>query len=257
MLRPRIIPCLLLKNGELVKTIKFEEEKYIGDPINAVKIFNEKEVDELVILDISATTNNEKPNFKLISHIAAECRMPLCYGGGIKTVDEIEKLIRLGVEKIALSSSAIYDFELIKKATKKVGSQSIVVVLDVKQTGLIKKEYKVFTHRGKKPVKKNLYELIYELQISGIGEIIINSIDNDGTRKGYNFDLIDKVFNLINVPLTVLGGAGSINHVIEVIKRYGIIGVAAGSIFVLKGKFRAVLIQYFNKKEKDQLVNIE
>ncbi len=257
MLRPRIIPCLLIKNGELVKTIKFKDEKYIGDPINAVKIFNEKEVDELIVLDISATINNEKPNLKLISQIAAECRMPLCYGGGIKTVEEIETLIRLGVEKIALSFSAIYDSELIKKASKKVGSQSIIAVLDVKQMGLIKKEYKVFTHRGKKPVKKNFYDLINEFQISGVGEIIINSIDKDGTRKGYDLDLIDKVFNLVNVPISVLGGAGSINHVIEVIKRYGLIGVAAGSLFVLKGKFRAVLIQYFNKKEKDNLVKFK
>ncbi len=253
MLRPRIIPCLLIRNGGLIKTKNFQEIKYLGDPLNAVRIFNEKQVDEIIILDIDATLKGIKPNYQLINDIASECSMPICYGGGIKTLDEIEHLIRMGIEKIALSSSAIMNPSLLKTASDRVGSQSIVVVLDIKKIGLINKSYKIFTHNGKESININLIDLIQGLEDKGVGEIVINSIDRDGTMKGYDMNLMDIVFENTNIPVTALGGAGNYQDLTELIQRYKIIGAAAGSIFVFKGKFKAVLLQYPNPREKDTI----
>ena len=255
MLRSRIIPCLLLHNKGLTKTINFSNHKYIGDPLNAVRIFNEKNVDEIMIFDIDKTVNNQQPDYKLISDIARECRMPLCYGGGIKTADEVEKIISLGVEKVSLSNSAIMNPNLISECAKRIGAQSVALTIDIKSTGLLKNNYQVCTKNGKKTIKKYYLDVINDSIKSGVGEIVINSYDKDGTGKGYDFNLIDSIYPNINVPLTVLGGASSYEDIRNLIKRYKIIGAAAGSVFTLKGKFRAVLLQYPENKEKQLLLN--
>jgi cyclase len=250
MLFPRIIPCLLVKNKGLVKTVKFGNPKYIGDPINAVKIFNEKEVDELIVLDIDATSENRGPDYRMIENLAAECRMPLCYGGGITTLKEIQKVISLGVEKVSLSYAGITNPELIGEASAVVGSQSIVVVLDVKK---INNRYEIFTHNGKNRVMQDVFELALKMTELGAGEIVINSIDNDGMMQGYDFDIIQKLQNLIHVPITALGGAGSLSDVVKLFERFGQIGAGAGSLFVFKGTYKAVLINYPNRMEKKSI----
>ncbi|MCZ2207578.1 AglZ/HisF2 family acetamidino modification protein [Cylindrospermopsis raciborskii] len=255
MLYPRIIPCLLIHQGGLVKTIQFNQPKYVGDPLNAVRIFNEKEVDELIVVDIDATDLGREPNYTMIANLASECRMPLCYGGGVKTPEQVERLISLGVEKVAISSAAIANPELITKSAQRVGNQSIVVVLDVKKTSLVNKHYEVFTHNGKKPTGLCPAKFAYQSQLLGAGEVLLNSIDQDGTLKGYDIALIDKVREAIHIPMTVLGGAGSYADIKTVIQRYGVIGAAAGSLFVFKGKHRAVLIQYPNRSEKDDILS--
>jgi len=252
MLRPRIIPCLLVTNGGLVKTVNFKNPKYVGDPINAVKIFNEKEVDELIVLDIDATIKNTEPDYRMISNLAAECRMPLCYGGGIKTVKQIERVIALGVEKVSISSSAVKTPNLISEAAKCVGSQSVVVVMDVKKSG-IRRRYEVYTNNGTKGTGLDPAEVARRVEDYGAGEVVVNSIDSDGEMKGYDLELISKVREAITLPLTVLGGAGSIQDMNDLITHFGIIGAAAGSLFVFKGKYRAVLINYPIPSEKELL----
>lgn len=253
MLRPRIIPCLLVKDKGLVKTINFKNPKYVGDPINAVRIFNEKEVDELIVLDIDATLEKRGPDYKMIEHLAAECRMPLCYGGGVKTSGQVQRIVDLGVEKVALSSTAIENPEIVTEAAKCVGNQSVVVVLDVKK-GAIGDKYEVRTHNGHNKTGKSPVKLARQMERHGAGEIIVNSIDNDGLMKGYDFDLVQKIRDEISVPLTVLGGAGSLDDISRLISKFGIIGAAAGSLFVFKGVYRAVLINYPNREEKDALI---
>ena len=251
MLRSRIIPVLLVRDKGLVKTTKFSDEKYVGDPLNAVRIFNEKESDELMIVDIDATVKGKEPDYKSIENWASECRMPLCYGGGIRTAEQALKILSLGVEKVALSSSAIANPKLIREISTQVGNQSVVVVIDVKKKLL--GGYKVFTHNGKKSVSIELFSLIHELEQQGVGEIIVNNIDLDGTMKGYDMNLLAKLRDKVNVPLTYLGGAGSHLDLKKVVEGYSPIGVAAGSLFVFKGKYRAVLINYPNSEEKNSL----
>ncbi len=256
MLRSRIIPCLLMQNGGLVKTVNFQNPKYIGDPINAVKIFNEKQADELIILDIDATRLKKHPNYKLITFIAQESRMPLCYGGGIKNMEQIEKIICLGVEKVALSSVAISNPDLVYNAARQFGSQSIVIVMDVKKTGIFKTPEIVIENSniltGYKP---DAFAKLMEA--NGAGEIVINSVDNDGNMEGYDLSIINKIKNTVNIPVTALGGAGSLNDIKILINKFGTIGAAAGSLFVFKGKYKAVLINYPDKNLKETLLNIE
>lgn len=252
MLRARIIPCLLVHNGGLVKTTRFGDPKYVGDPLNAVRIFNEKQVDELIVVDIDATVCGREPDYGLIANLAAECCMPLCYGGGVKTVEQIERIVALGVEKVSLGSAAANEPGLIEQAAQRVGSQSIVVVMDVKKSGLLGR-YEVFSHNGTQKVGRNPVEMACQLAAMGAGEILLNSIDHDGTMKGYDLDLIDAVRNATRLPMTVLGGAGSLDDIRALVARYGAIGAAAGSLFVFKGKYRAVLIQYPQPGEKDSL----
>jgi cyclase len=253
MLRPRLIPCLLVHNDGLVKTVNFGNPKYVGDPINAVRIYNEKEVDELIVVDIDATVKGAEPDYQLISHLASECRMPLCYGGGVRTVAQIEKIISLGVEKVAVSSAAVENPALISDAASRVGSQSVVVVIDVKKSGLLRR-YEVVTHNASRRTGLNPVEFARQMAEFGAGEIVINSVDRDGEMKGYDLDLIEHVRQAVHLPLTVLGGAGSLDDLKELISRYGIIGAAAGSLFVFKGKYRAVLINYPNRAEKEALL---
>jgi cyclase len=253
MLRPRIIPCLLVKNHGLVKTINFQSPKYVGDPINAVKIFNEKEVDELIVLDIDATAENREPDYEMIKHLAEECRMPLCYGGGVKSAEQVKRIIGLGVEKVAISSAAIENTELIETASEYVGSQSVVVVLDVRHRGS-GGSYEVFIKNGKKATGKDAVQLAQKSQQRGAGEIVINSIDYDGVMKGYDLALVQKIRDSVGVPITVLGGAGALIDIGALISKFGTIGCAAGSLFVFKGVYRAVLINYPNRAEKEQLI---
>jgi cyclase len=253
MLRPRVIPCLLVHDKGLVKTIKFRDPKYVGDPINAVKIFNEKEADELVVLDIDASVGGREPDYRMIRNLAAECRMPLCYGGGVRSVEQARTIIGLGVEKVALSSAAIERPALIQEIAREIGAQSVVVVLDAKKK-LFGSRYETFTHNGTKGTGRCPIEFAREAERLGAGEIVINSIDNDGVMKGYDVDLADKVRAVTNVPLTILGGAGSLDDVAALISRFGVIGASAGSLFVFKGPYRAVLISYPTVMERDRLI---
>ena len=252
MLRSRIIPFLLIHKGGLYKTINFKQHKYIGDPLNAVRLFNEKEVDELVVVDIDASYKGNEPDYKLIKNLSMECRMPLCYGGGVKSVEQFDRIISLGVEKVAVSSAAIDDPDIIFKAASRVGSQSVVGVIDVKKSMFLGK-HQVLTLNGLKKTNLEPAKWAAKLQNLGAGEIILNSIDQDGSMKGYDLDIIDEVYNAISIPLTVLGGAGSIMDIHSLLSKYGIIGAAAGSLFVFKGKFRAVLINYPNQEEKNKI----
>jgi cyclase len=255
MLRPRMIPCLLVQNGGLVKTIRFGEPKYVGDPINAVRIFNEKEVDELVVLDIDATVNGGEPDYSLIASMAAECRMPLCYGGGVKTVEQVERIISLGVEKVAISSAAIDDPSLVSDAAARVGSQSIVVVLDVRKAGLLQRP-ELFTHNGRKARGMSPFDFAKRLEELGAGEILVNVIDRDGTMKGYDLPLVKQMRETIGIPMSVLGGAGGLADMEALFRNCGVIGAAAGSMFVFKGKYRAVLIQYPGQGDRDALTAV-
>jgi len=241
MLRTRIIPILLLKDAGLVKTIKFKNPKYIGDPINAVRIFNEKEVDELVFLDISATPNKRKLNFDLIKDIASEAFMPFGYGGGITELSDIEKLFKIGVEKVILNTIAYKNPNLIKEASKIFGNQSIVVSVDVKKT--LFQGLKIFINSGTIKIPENIIDYIKKIEQLGVGEIIINSIDKDGTMMGYDLELIKLVANAVQIPVVAFGGAGSL-HDFKKAKEYNASALAAGSLFVFNGPHRAVLISY-------------
>lgn len=252
MLRPRIIPCLLVKDQGLVKTENFKNPRYLGDPMNAVRIFNEKEVDELVIIDIDATIEGRGPDLQMIKNWAEECRMPLCYGGGITTVEQAQQIFTLGVEKIALSSGAINNPNLVKDLSEKVGAQSVVIILDVKKK--LFGGYEVYTHNGKKSTGKSPMEWIKIFQDLGAGEIVINNIDEDGKMKGYDLNLLEKCKSVTTLPFTALGGAGTLDHVASLIEKFGIIGCSAGSLFVYKGKLKAVLINYPNFEEKENII---
>ena len=252
MLRPRIIPCLLIHNGGLVKTQKFASPKYVGDPLNAVKIFNEKEADELIVLDIDASRLKRDPDFGLIKSLAAECRMPLCYGGGVKTVEQVERIVGLGVEKVAVSSAATRDPSLVAKAAEVVGNQSVVVVMDVKRNWRGTK-WEVRTHNATKKTGLDPVEFARKVEALGAGEVVINSVDRDGIMKGYDLDLVRPIRNSIGIPITVLGGAGSLDDIGGLISFFGTVGAAAGSFFVFKGVYRAVLISYPSRSERDAL----
>ncbi len=256
MLRPRIIPCLLIHKGGLVKTVQFADPKYVGDPLNAVRIFNEKEVDELMVIDIDASREKRAPNETLLAQLAAECRMPLCYGGGVKTVEQIERLIALGIEKIALGSAAVDEPQLVTRAAQRVGSQSIVVVIDVKTTGLMRRKEVVVINATRRTGREPA-AFARELETLGVGEIVLNSVDRDGKLDGYDIELVNSVRREIKVPLTVLGGAGSMDDINTLVAQHPVIGAAAGSLFVFKGKYRAVLINYPSSEERAALIRRE
>ncbi len=254
MLRPRIIPSLLLHQGGLVKTVGFKEPKYVGDPINAVKIFNEKECDELAVFDIDATANGVEPDFKLLAHLAAESRMPLAYGGGVRTAAQAKKIIGLGVEKVCVSAAAVENPPLVMQMAEEVGRQSVVVVLDYKRR-LLGKERDVYTHNGKRATQRTLMDLALEFQERGAGEIVVNSIDQDGRMKGYDLELAARLRRELKVPFTMLGGAGSLADIEALVNACGgIVGAAAGSLFVFKGAYRAVLINYPAPEQREQIV---
>jgi cyclase len=254
MLRPRIIPCLLVRNKGLVKTVKFKDGKYVGDPLNAVKIFNEKEVDELMLFDIDATTQKREPDFEMIKNVAIESRMPLCYGGGVKTVEHCKRIISLGAEKVAISSVALGNPAIITEMARAVGTQSIIIVIDVKYKGLFNKP-EVYSHNATKATGMNPVEFAKKCEAAGAGEIVINSVDRDGVMCGYDLKLAKEIREVVSVPITILGGAASSDDVATLIKELGIVGAAAGSLFVFKGKYKAVLINYPNENEKKQILD--
>lgn len=242
MLRARIIPSLLVRRSGLVKTRKFGDDKYVGDPINAVRIFNEKEVDELIVSDIDATAEGREPDYEMIAHLAAECRMPLCYGGGVTSVEQAKRIMGLGVEKVALSAAAVKRPELVSEIAEQVGAQSVVVVLDVKKKLL--GGYRVHVRNGTSDTKRDPADFAREMERRGAGEIVVNAIDQDGMMQGYDLTLASQVRDAVSLPMTILGGAGSYDHMREAAARLGTVGLAAGSLFVFKGQYRAVLINY-------------
>lgn len=254
MLRSRVIPCLLIHNKGLVKTVKFRDPKYVGDPINAVKIFNEKAVDELMVLDIDATRYGLEPDYESIRYIANECRMPLCYGGGIKTLAQAKSIINLGVEKVAISSGALDNPSVLKEIASTIGQQSVVVVLDVKKS--LFGRYEIFTHNFTKKVRRGFDEVLQELDQIGIGELVVNSVDRDGCLSGYDDALAEYVRNVVACPLTILGGAGCQDDVLSLIKKFKIIGASAGSLFVFKGPYKAVLISYLDADVREEIYHI-
>lgn len=254
MLRPRIIPSLLVHQGGLVKTVGFAGPKYVGDPINAVRIFNEKEADELSVFDIDATSQGRQPDYRMIEHLAAECRMPLCYGGGVTTVDQVKRICSLGVEKVAVSAAAVRSPDLISEMAEAVGRQSVVVVLDVKaKKGLWAKGYELVTHNAHVRHPQDPFEFASEMVRAGAGELVINSVDRDGCMQGYDLSLAKKVRDVVSIPLTFLGGAGSTDHLMQLFKACGVVGAAAGSLFVFKGPYKAVLINYPSVGQKDAI----
>lgn len=253
MLRTRVIPVLLLQDGGLVKGQQFKNHKYVGDPINAVKIFNEKEVDELVFLDISATEENRSPNFDLIADIASEAFMPFGYGGGVKTVAQIERLFSIGVEKAIINTATFLDPNMVEEAVKVAGSQSIVVSMDVKKSLL--GHYEVYTNNGKTKTKLDPVTYAKKVQDYGVGELIVSSIDREGTGKGYDLRLLEMVSNAVDIPVVGLGGAGGVQHLADAKNQTAISGLAAGDMFIFHGKHKAVLITYPNYSDLEKLFN--
>lgn len=258
MLRPRIIPVLLLSEGELVITENFADQIYVGDPINTARIFNEKLADELFIADIGASLKSQAPDFRLLGQIAEECQMPLSYAGGVNNLDQIGRILASGYEKVALGSATIYNPGLPGAATKEFGSQSISAVLDVRKcqsTG----EHQLYSMSGTVKAETNIIDHIDKLLDDGVGEIIVNSVDKDGTRTGFDLELIEIVYSRTSTPITVLGGAGAVEDISSIANRFGSIGIAAGSLFSLYGNYRAVLITYPDAQERAELItsNVE
>lgn len=241
MLQTRIIPVLLYTENGLYKTEKFNKPKYIGDPLNTVRIFNEKEVDELIVLDIEASKKQQEPNYALIEDLASECFMPVCYGGGITNIKQMQTIFSLGIEKIALNIAALKDLSLVREATQYFGSQSIVVAVDIKKNLFGK--YSLFNHCTKKYESKNLLFYLQEIQNAGAGELLLNNVDLDGTQKGYDYELIRLVASKLSIPIIALGGASSVEDFLKATQS-GASACAAGSMFVFHGKHKAVLITY-------------
>jgi cyclase len=246
MIRPRVIPALLLKGQGLVKTVKFKDPKYLGDPINIVRIFNDKEVDELIFLDITATNEKRRPPFEALSKITSECFMPLGYGGGIRSLEDVRTLLGLGVEKVILNTAAVEMPELVTEAAAYAGSQAVVISIDVKRSLLGK--YEVFTHSGLQGTGLDVVRHAQEMERRGAGELFVNSIDRDGTMQGYDLDLVRRVAQAVNTPVVACGGAGKVEHLAEAI-RAGASAAAAGSMFVFQGPLRGVLISYPSQEE--------
>lgn len=255
MIQTRVIPCLLLRDRGLVKTVKFKDPKYLGDPINVVKIFNDKEVDELVFLDITATPNRKKPSFELMAKIAGQCFMPLCYGGGVRTLEDMTKLFGIGIEKVSINTAAVEQPQLIRQAADKFGSQSVIVSIDVRKTWSGK--YEIVTHGGRTRTGLDPVRFAADMEQAGAGELLLNSIDRDGTMEGYDLTLIKRVSGAVGIPVVACGGAGSIGDLVAAVKDGGASAAAAGSLFVFQMPHRAVLINYPNSRELQPLYLVE
>jgi len=242
MLRTRVIPCLLLQDRRLVKTQKFRKPKYVGDPINAIKIFNEKEVDEIIVLDISTTRQNRNPNFEFISELTSEAFMPFSYGGGISCLEDAMRLFNIGVEKIVLNTTVFRNPKIIEKLANIFGSQSVVISIDARKN--IIGNYYAYSEAGRRKEKIPPHLLAKQVEDMGAGEILITSIDKDGMQNGYDINLIKMISDSVNIPVVACGGASSIDDFKQAVKEGGASAVAAGSMFVFHGKHRAVLITY-------------
>ena len=256
MLRSRLSVSLLMKERSLVKSRKFKSFKYIGDPINTVRTLNEKLVDELIILDIEATKLNKKIDFEYLKIIAAKSRMPIAYGGGIKTVEDVEKLISIGIEKVIFGTVAFENSQVLTKAIESVGAQSVCVILDLKKSRF-SSEYRTYIRNGRKKIRIDLEEIIRKFTEMGVGELIFQSIERDGMMTGYDLKLVEKIHTLLKCPFTVLGGAKSLDSIKELDQLYGPLGIAASSIYIFKGPLRAVLINYPNNEEKINLLSFK
>jgi cyclase len=241
MLKHRVIPCLLLRNGGLVKTLKFANPKYVGDPINAIRIFNDKEVDELIVLDISASKEQREPNYALIEQFAGECFMPLCYGGGIRTIEQAQQLFALGVEKVCLQTAAFDDLSLITRLADRFGSQAILVSIDIKRNWRGKPE--LYAAAAGKTLAQQWLDYLKMAEAAGVGEVVLNAVDRDGTMIGMDLALIHEASTALSVPMIAVGGVGSLAH-IKAATDAGASAVAAGAFFVFHGPHRAVLITY-------------
>ncbi len=243
MLQPRTMPCLLLgEQGALVKTVRFRKPRYLGDPITAVKIFNDRQAPELVLLDIAATPGGRGPDIERISDIVSEAFMPLLYGGGVTTIEQIRAVLRAGVEKVALNSAAVTNPALVSRAADEFGSQSVVVALDVKR-GLLS-GHQLVTHNGRRKTRLDPVETAREMVEAGAGELIVNSVDRDGTMIGYDIELVRRIAHAVPVPVVACGGAGKLQDLVDVVQKGGASAAAAGSLFVYHGPHRAVLINY-------------
>jgi cyclase len=252
MLKHRVIPCLLLQNGGLYKTTKFSNPKYVGDPINAIRIFNDKEADELLLLDIRASKEGRDPDYKLIEQIAGECFMPLCYGGGVRSVEQASQLFSLGIEKICIQTAALLDFSIISQISERFGNQSVVFSLDLKKNWLGK--YQVYSAASRSTINLPWIDALQQAVCSGAGEIILNIVDRDGTMRGMDCDIIGKAAKVASVPLIALGGASSLFDIRSAFNA-GASAVAAGAFFVFYGTHRAVLITYPSYQELEGLYN--
>ena len=249
----RIIPCLLLRNNGLVKTVKFKESTYIGDPINTVKIFNEKEIDEIFFLDIDATKLKREPPYELIQNIASESFMPFAYGGGIESLQQIERIIKSGAEKVIINTNAFLQKDFLGQAVQQFGSSTIAVSIDAKKEFL--KGNIVYVKGGTLSTGISPVEYAKKIENEGAGEILINSIDRDGVMEGYDFELIKAISSSVRIPIIACGGAGNLNDFSLAVKEGGASAVAAGSFFVFHGKRRAVLITYPSYSEIEGLFN--
>jgi len=242
LLRTRVIPCLLLKNRGFYKTVRFRNPSYLGDPINILKIFNEKEVDEILILDIGATASQQSLDYNFLRDFASECFMPLGYGGGIQNLEQIKTLFNLGFEKVSINSASYSDPDVVSMAADRFGSQSIVVSIDAKKN--IWGQYEVYTRSGTRKTGRHPGEFAQEMEKRGAGEILINSINRDGAMIGFDLKLIKIVTSAVKIPVIACGGAGNIDHLAEAVHQGGANAVAAGSMFVYQGPHKAVLINF-------------
>ena len=247
MNRARVIPILLLQNAGLYKTVKFKDPKYVGDPLNALRIFNEKQCDEIILLDILASKNKQKINYNLINEIATECFMPLAYGGGISNIKEIENILKLGVEKVIINTALFNSSAFLKEAVKEFASSTIVASVDIKKN--IWGKQNVYSHSGTKVAITDPIEFLKYLQEIEVGEIMINDVDRDGTSIGYDFDLMNKLSNSVNIPLIAAGGCKDLDDIKKLFQNTNVSATAAGSFFVFHGKYRAVLISYPSPEE--------
>jgi cyclase len=250
MLKHRVIPSLLLRDERLVKTRKFSNPKYVGDPINAIRIFNEKEVDELMVLDIEASKERREPNYELVEQFAGECFMPLCYGGGIRTLEQVRRLFALGVEKVCLQTAALEDLSLIKDLANEFGSQSVLVSLDVKKNWLGKRRMYAAATGGF--ISRPWMDFLHLAVTAGVGEIVVNAVDCDGMMEGMDLELVHEASTL-PVPIIAMGGVGSLSDIKAAVDA-GASAVAAGAFFVFHGPHRAVLITYPEYKELEELL---
>jgi imidazole glycerol-phosphate synthase subunit HisF len=247
MLIPRVIPCLLLQGDGLVKTVRFKKPTYLGDPINIVKIFNDKEVDELMLCDRQATISGVGPSFERIERIASECFMPLGYAGGIRSLEDMRRLFNSGIEKVAINSYAVENPSFIRQASEQFGSQSVVVSLDVKKRLL--GGYEVITRGGRRRTGLDPVSFAVEMEEMGAGEILLTSIDHDGTMRGYDIRLIRQVASAVSIPVVACGGARDVDDLAMVVREGGVSAAGAASMFVFNGPNRAVLISYPSRKE--------
>jgi cyclase len=253
MLTTRVIPCLLLKNGSLVKTTKFKDPSYIGDPINAIRIFNEKEVDELIFLDITATLEQKPPQYKILSDIASECFMPVTYGGGVRDLETIRQILSQGIEKVAINSFAVENPDFIRMASEKFGSSTIVVSIDVRKNVFGRDE--IFIHGGRQQTGLDPVDFAVMMETMGAGEILLTAIERDGTQVGYDIELVKNVTNAVGVPVIACGGAGKLDDFRIVVKEGGASACAAGSMIVYYGRNKAVLINFPERSKLEKIIS--